>query len=54
MPLLEFKLNIFTEIHDWSKKPYSAEMSLKGWFAFIGMLLVVTIMWHQIIRFIID
>lgn len=47
-------MNVFTEMYDWSKKPYSQDMSLKGWIAFIGMLLVLTILWNQVIRFIID
>lgn len=47
-------MNIFTEVHDWSKKPFSDEMSLKGWFAFIGMMIIITILWRQIINFIID
>lgn len=47
-------MNIIEEMHDWSKKPYSSDMSLKGWIAFIGLLLVVTILWRQVINFIID
>lgn len=37
---------------EWSKKPFSSDMSLKGWIAFIGLLLVAVILWQQIIKFI--
>lgn len=47
-------MNLFEEMHDWAKKPYSEDMSLKGWIAFIGLLIVITILWRQVINFIID
>lgn len=47
-------MNIFTEMHEWSKLPYSPDMDLKGWLAFIGLLIVITVLWMQVIRFIID
>lgn len=47
-------MNVFSEMVDWSKKPFSSDMSLKGWIAFIGMLLVIMVLWQQIIRFITD
>lgn len=47
-------MQIFTEMHEWSKKPFSSDMDLGGWIAFIGLLLVITVLWQQVIRFIID
>lgn len=34
----------------WAKKPYNDNMSLGGWFAFLGMLAVLTFLWTRILR----
>lgn len=47
-------MQIFTEMHEWSKKPFSPDMDLGSWIAFIGLLLVITVLWTQVIRFIIN
>lgn len=46
-------MNIFHEMHDWTKKPFSSDMSLVNWILFIGLLIVAVIFWQQIINFII-
>lgn len=47
-------MNIFTEMHEWSKQPYKSDMNLKGWLAFTGLIIVLIVLWNQVIKFIID
>ena len=47
-------MNIITEMHDWSKKPYQSDMSALHWALFIGLLMVAVILWRQVIHFIIE
>lgn len=47
-------MQIVTDMAEWSKKPFSEEMSLKGWIAFVGLIIVAIVFWQQIIRFIVD
>lgn len=54
MPLLEWKLNIFTDVYDWSKHPFKSDMDLKGWLAFTGLIIILIVLWTQVIKFIID
>jgi len=37
-------------IAEWAKSPYRDEMSVGGWFLFIGMLAVLTFLWSRILR----
>lgn len=30
---------------DWFKEPFSADMSALGWFAFFGLLIVISVLW---------
>lgn len=47
-------MQIITDMAEWSKQPFRPEMSLTGWLAFTGLIIVAIILWHQIIRFIVD
>jgi hypothetical protein len=40
----------YNKFVEWLKKPYHEEMSVVGWFAFSGLLLVIGFMWATIIR----
>lgn len=35
---------------DWIKKPYSEDMSAGGWFLFLGLLIVLSVVWSLILR----
>lgn len=35
---------------EWLKKPYSDDMSVGGWFAFLGLLLVLSFLWTRVLR----
>lgn len=30
---------------NWFKQPFSADMSAAGWFAFFGLLIVISVLW---------
>lgn len=34
----------------WMRKPYDDDMSVTGWFAFLGLIAVLTLAWGVIIR----
>lgn len=46
--------SIASRIIAWAKKPYSDDMSLSGWFLFLGLLAVLTYLWTRILRAIAD
>lgn len=35
---------------DWLAKPFSEDQSAKGWFLFVGLLIVSAIGWHMILN----
>jgi uncharacterized protein involved in cysteine biosynthesis len=37
---------------DWLKKPYSEDMSVKGWFAFLGLLIILSYLWSRVLKLI--
>lgn len=41
---------ISSRIAKWLKSPYDDSMSITGWFAFIGMLAVLTFLWQRILK----
>jgi hypothetical protein len=34
----------------WLAKPFSPDMSAQQWFLFFGLLLVISFMWHLVLR----
>ena len=40
--------NAWGDFKDWTRKPFSADMSAVEWFAFIGLLIVVMALWRMI------
>lgn len=40
-------MSISERIIDWLKKPYSDEMSVTGWFLFLGFVAFVSIFWAR-------
>lgn len=42
--------DLINRFADWLKRPYSAEMSAFGWFAFFGLLIIIIGLWATIIR----
>lgn len=42
--------SIGDRVKQWVKKPYSDEMSVTGWFMFLGLLAVLTYLWTRILR----
>lgn len=36
----------------WLKQPFSPNMSAQQWFLFFGLLIVISVMWHMILRLI--
>jgi hypothetical protein len=41
---------LFGDIRDFVEQPFSASMSAFGWFKFFGLLMVIAVMWHMVIR----
>ena len=35
---------------EWIKHPYSDNMSVGGWFAFLGLLIVLSFLWSRVLR----
>ena len=36
----------------WLKKPYSDDMSVTGWFAFLGLMSLLAFLWTRVLRLI--
>jgi len=41
---------LFGNIRDFVEQPFSPSMSAYRWFLFFGLLMVISVMWHMIIR----
>ena len=35
---------------EWLRKPYSDDMNVGGWFAFLGLIFLLTMAWAGIVR----
>lgn len=42
--------SISNRIAAWFKSPYDDHMSVGGWFAFLGMIAVLTWLWSRVLR----
>lgn len=40
----------FEEFREWTKKPYSDDLTMTGWILFLGLVTVVTFLWASVIR----
>lgn len=48
-------MNAFAkEFRDFWAKPFSADMDPIHWFLFIGMLLVIVVLWNVILRLLLE
>ena len=36
----------------WLKKPYSDDMSVAGWFAFLALISILAFLWSRVLRLI--
>lgn len=36
----------------WVKKPYSDDMSVAGWFAFLALISILAFLWSRVLRLI--
>lgn len=41
---------MWADFQNWYKTPFSSDMSAGGWFLFLGLLIVLAIMWNLILR----
>lgn len=39
-------------LKDWLAKPYSDDMSVMGWFAFLALLSILAFLWSRVLRLI--
>lgn len=39
---------------DWIKRPYNDDMTVGGWFLFLGLMLLVTVVWTKILNKVLD
>lgn len=40
---------MLTGFKDWLKQPFESNMDAWHWFLFIGLLIVITAVWHMIL-----
>lgn len=38
------------EFTDWIKKPYASDMNAWHWFAFVGLILAIMMIWGLVIK----
>ena len=41
---------IFADIKAFVDEPFSEDMPATHWFAFVGLLLIIVMFWHMILR----
>lgn len=46
-------MTLFERAKDWLAKPYSDDMSVAGWFAFIALLSILAFLWSRVLRFLV-
>jgi len=42
--------NATTDVTDWAKSPFSTDMDLLHWGLFTGLVIVLAVMWHIVLR----
>ena len=42
--------SIANRVKSWATKPYDDNMTVTGWFLFVGLLAVLTFLWTRILR----
>ena len=45
-------MGLWGRFEDWLKKPYSDDMSVTGWFAFLALLSILAFLWSRVLRLI--
>lgn len=43
-------MTLFERAKDWLKKPYSDDMSVTGWFAFLALLSILAWLWSRVLK----
>lgn len=41
---------VLTSLKSWAAQPFSTQMSLKGWALFVGLMIVLVILWIMVLR----
>jgi hypothetical protein len=41
---------VVSSLKDWIRQPFDAQMSLKGWLLFTGLIIVAVILWTMVLR----
>lgn len=47
-------MNIITDTNDFIKQPFKSDMNLTGWLLFIGLIMIVTLLWSHVIKLIVE
>ena len=43
-----------SRIKQWAAMPFSSQMSVTGWFLFLGLIIVIAYLWTRVLRHISD
>ncbi len=43
-------INVMDKVNSWVKQPFSTTMGVGGWFAFFGLVAVITVAWGIILK----
>lgn len=41
---------IFQDVKSWAAQPFNTQMSVTGWFLFLGLIVVLSVAWQLIFR----
>lgn len=41
---------LLSKLGAWLKRPYSDDMSAGGWFAFFGLVIVLSFLWSRVLK----
>lgn len=41
---------VLSSLKSWAAQPFSTQMNLKGWTLFVGLMLVLVILWIMVLR----
>lgn len=47
-------MNVLGNIKTWADQPYDEKMSIGKWFLFVGLLMIIGIIWTVIIKHLTD
>jgi hypothetical protein len=44
------KASVSSAVATWAAQPFKTDMSVMGWALFLGLIIVLTILWHFVLR----